>query len=297
MSAMKMSRGEKLFAVINLTLMAVFLLMIVLPVGFVLKQSLDIGARGELTLSLIPREFSLLYYRMILTDPGIFRPVLNSTYLTIVGTLVAMVVNAMGAYTLSKRSLPGNRIMIYIILITMMFSGGLVPLYLVVVRLGLYNRLNTLILLGMVNGWHMILIRNFYWSIPASLSESALIDGAGDMAIFTRIIIPLSKPVLAAVALFTGVGYWNTFFHAVIFMGDPLKYTLPVKLRELIAITTTLTEGQMEMALGAGALRDQVSAEGVAAAIIIVSMIPIIVVYPYLQRHFVKGIMVGSIKG
>jgi putative aldouronate transport system permease protein len=297
MSAIKMSRGEKIFAVFNLLMMAVFLLMIIFPVGFVLKQSLDIGARGELNLSLIPREFSLLYYQMILTDPGIFRPFLNSIYLTVVGTIVAMVINSMGAYTLSKRDLPGNRIMIYIILITMMFSGGLVPLYLVVVRLGLYNRLNTLILIAMVNGWYMILIRNFYWSIPASLSESALMDGAGDFVIFTRIIIPLSKPVLAAIALFTGVGYWNTFFHAVIFMSDPLKYTLPVKLRELISITTTLTEGQLEMALGAGAMRDQVSAEGVAAAIIIVSMIPIILVYPYLQRHFVKGIMVGSIKG
>ncbi len=292
-----MSRGEKIFAVFNLLMMAVFLLMIIFPVGFVLKQSLDIGARGELNLSLIPREFSLLYYQMILTDPGIFRPFLNSIYLTVVGTIVAMVINSMGAYTLSKRDLPGNRIMIYIILITMMFSGGLVPLYLVVVRLGLYNRLNTLILIAIVNGWYMILIRNFYWSIPASLSESALMDGAGDFVIFTRIIIPLSKPVLAAIALFTGVGYWNTFFHAVIFMSDPLKYTLPVKLRELISITTTLTEGQLEMALGAGAMRDQVSAEGVAAAIIIVSMIPIILVYPYLQRHFVKGIMVGSIKG
>lgn len=297
MSAIKMSRGEKIFAVFNLLMMAVFLLMIIFPVGFVLKQSLDIGARGELNLSLIPREFSLLYYQMILTDPGIFRPFLNSIYLTVVGTIVAMVINSMGAYTLSKRDLPGNRIMIYIILITMMFSGGLVPLYLVVVRLGLYNRLNTLILIAIVNGWYMILIRNFYWSIPASLSESALMDGAGDFVIFTRIIIPLSKPVLAAIALFTGVGYWNTFFHAVIFMSDPLKYTLPVKLRELISITTTLTEGQLEMALGAGAMRDQVSAEGVAAAIIIVSMIPIILVYPYLQRHFVKGIMVGSIKG
>lgn len=296
-SAIKVSRGEKIFNVVNLTLLAIFVLMIVFPVGFVLKKSFDIGARGDLNLSLIPREFSLLYYRMILSDPGIFRPFLNSIYITAVGTAVAMVVNSMGAYTLSKRDLPGNRLMIYFILITMMFSGGLVPLYLVIVNLGLYNRLNTLILLAMVNGWHMILIRNFYWSIPASLPESALMDGAGDFTIFTRIIIPLSKPVLAAIALFTGVGFWNTFFHAVIFMGDPLKYTLPVKLRELISVTSSLTEGQLEMAMGGADLRNQITVEGVSSAIIIVSMIPVIIVYPYLQKHFVKGIMVGSIKG
>jgi putative aldouronate transport system permease protein len=297
MSAIKMTRGERVFNAVNLTALFVFVLMILLPVGFVLKKSLDIGARGELNLSLIPKEFSLLYYKMLLADPGIFRPFLNSIYLTVVGTLVAMVVNTMGAYTLSKRDLPGNRLMIYMIVVTMMFSGGLVPLYLVVVNLGLYNRLNTLIFIAMVNGWYMILIRNFYWSIPASLSESALMDGAGDFVIFSRIIIPLSKPVLAAIALFTGVGFWNTFFHAVIFMSDPFKYTLPVKLRELISITTSLTEGQLEMALGAGDPRSQINVEGVSSAIIIVSMVPVIIVYPYLQKHFVKGIMVGSIKG
>ena len=296
---MKMSTGEKIFNVFNLIFLLLLVLAVILPVLFVLKKSLDIGARGELNLSLIPRQFSLIYYNMILNDPGIFRPVLNSMYITVVGTIASLIVNAMGAFTLSRRDLPGNRILIYFILVTMMFSGGLVPLYLVVINIGLYNRLNTLILLGLVNGWHMILIRNFYWSIPASLSESAKMDGASDFLVFRRIIIPLSMPVLAAIALFTGVGFWNTFFNAVIFMSDPMKYTLPVKLREMIAVTSSLTEGQLEMAMGSasGDMRSQITTEGVSSAIIIVSMIPIIIVYPYLQKHFVKGIMVGSIKG
>lgn len=294
---MRVTRGERVFNVINLVSLALYTVAILLPVGFVLKKSLDVGPPGDLNLSLIPRKFSLLYYRMILADRGVWRPFLNSAIVTVCGTAVSMVLNAMGAYTLSKRELPGNRLFIYMIVITMMFSGGLVPLYLVVVGLGLYNRLITLIVLGSVNGWYMILIRNFYWSIPASLPESAKIDGAGDLTVFSRIIIPLSTPVLAAIALFTGVGFWNTFYNAVIFMGDPMKYTFPVKLREMISIQQALSEGQMELALAGAGARNTVNVEGLSSAIIIVSMLPIVVLYPYLQKYFVKGIMVGSIKG
>jgi len=293
----KMSRGEKIFNVFNLFLLLLLTLMILIPVGFVAKKSLDIGARGELNLSLIPRQFSVLYYRMILTDRGVWRPFLNSVIITVFGTMLAMLLNSMGAYTLSKRELPGSKFFVYLIVVTMMFSGGLVPLYLVVVKLGLYNRLINLIILGSVNGWYMILIRNFYWSIPSSLPESARMDGAGEFVVFSRIIIPLSTPVMAAIALFTGVGYWNTFFHAVIFMGDPMKYTFPVKLREMISVQQALTEGQLEMALAGTGSMQNINVEGLSSAIIIVSMIPIIVAYPYLQKYFVKGIMVGSIKG
>ncbi|MFP4384727.1 MAG: carbohydrate ABC transporter permease [Spirochaetia bacterium] len=232
----------------------------------------------------------------MVSDKGIYRPFLNSIYITTVGTLVALTFNAMGAYTLSKRDLPGNRIFIYMIVITMMFSGGLVPLYLVVKAVGLIDKINGLILMSFVNGWNMILIRNYYWSIPSSLPESARMDGANEFIIFSRIIIPLSKPVLAAIALFTGVGYWNMFFHAVIFINSPEKYTFPVKLNEMIVVKREMVH-QFEQMAGGAMDTQNLNIEGVSSAIIILSMIPVIIVYPYLQKYFARGILIGSIKG
>ncbi len=267
------------------------------PLLVVLRQSLDVGAPTGTTVQLWPREPSLFYFRLVVSDAGIYRPFLNSAYITVVGTFVAVVLQAMGAYTLSRRSLPGSRVFLYMILGTMLFDGGLVPLYLVVKSLGLINRLNTLILVSLASGWNMILIRNYYWSLPESLAESARLDGADEGVIFWRIVFPLSLPVIAAIALFTGVGFWNTFFNAVIFINDPAQYTFPVKLNEMISVQQDMSHRFEMMAGSSDVMLQNLNAEGVASAIIIVSMIPVIVAYPYLQRHFVRGILVGSIKG
>ncbi len=292
-----MTRAEKIFNVANVSLFVLVSAAILLPVGYVLKKSLDAAGLGDIGLSLIPRELSLIYYRVVLRDQGIYRPFLNSIYLTVVGTAASMLFNAMGAYTLSRRNLPGRRLFIYLIVVSMMFSGGLMPLYLVVRALKLTNSLNGLIIITLINGWNMILIRNYYYSLPASLAESAMLDGAGEFTVFRRIVIPLSMPVIAAIALFTGVGYWNLFFYAVIFITKPEYYTFQVKLNEIISVQQMM-ESQFDQILGStDASRKNLNAEGVSSAIIIISMIPIIVVYPYLQRHFTAGIMVGSLKG
>lgn len=291
------TRGEKIFGVINTVFFLFVSLVVLLPVGFVLKKSLDVGGLGELNLSLIPREFSLFYYRVLVMDKGIYRPFLNSILVTVIGTFVATGLNAMGAYTLAKRDLPGNRFLTYMVIGTMIFSGGLVPLYLVVVNLGLIDRLATLILVSAVNGWYMILLKNYYQTIPRSLPESARMDGAGEFVIFWRIIFPLSAPILAAIALFSGVTFWNTFFHAVIFINDPMKYTFPVKLREMISVQEQMVT-RFELAMGPRDFdRKNLNVEGLSSAVIIVSMLPVVIVYPYLQRHFVKGILIGSLKG
>jgi putative aldouronate transport system permease protein len=297
---MKRSKGEKVFNVFNLIFFAIFTITMIVPVAFVLKKSLDVGGVDG-SISLIPREFSLLYYKMIIEDTSIYRPLLNSIYIVVVGTSLSVFVNAMGAYTLSKRDLPGVPVMVYyLIIIPMMFGGGLIPTYLLMKKLHLINKLAILFIPSLASGWSMILIRNYYWSIPESLIEAATIDGAKEFTIFTRIILPLAKPVLAAITLFTGVGYWNTFMAAIIYINDAKKYTFPVKLNELIAVQQANMQQQFEqmlMSSGADLALANLNAEGLSSAMIIVAMLPVILIYPYLQKHFASGLMVGSVKG
>ncbi len=294
---MRRTTGEKIFGAANTTFLVLFSLAVLLPVAFVLKKSLDVAGAGQLGLSLVPREISLLYYRIVLADQGIWRPFLNSVYLTLVGTAVSVLFTAMGAYTLSRRDLPGRRLFIYMIVVSMMFSGGLVPLYLVVRALRLINKINGLIVVTFINGWNMILIRNYYYTIPPSLSESARMDGAGELLVFRTIVLPLALPVIAAIALFTGVGYWNMFFQAVIFINSPQRYTFQVKLQEMISVQQNMETQFDQMAGVTAEMRRNLNAEGVSSAIIVVSMIPIVLVYPALQKHFAAGILVGSLKG
>ncbi len=297
-SMKRMTRGEKAFSVINVLILLVISVTILVPVLYILKRSFDVGAQGEINISLIPREFSLFYYKMVLTDISVWQPFLNSIILTVVGTIISLSLETMGAYTLSKRELPGNKFLVYMLVITMMFSGGLVPLYLVVKNLRLIDKFPwVLILPSAFKAWNIFLIRNYYYSIPVSLSESARMDGASEFRIFTAIIFPLSMPVIAAVGLFTGIDYWNTFYYAIIFINTPSKYTFAVKLREILAMQLEM-EAQFErMAYGQNLLLKNLNMEGLYSAIIILSIIPIICVYPLLQKHFNKGLMVGSLKG
>lgn len=293
----RLSRGERVFAAINTGFLVLFGITILFPVLYVLKTSLDAGAAGQLELSLLPREWSLFYYRMVLTDVSIFRPFLNSIILTILGTIVSLGLETMGAYPLSKKELPGNRLFIYMLVITMMFSGGLIPFYILVRTLKLIDKFPWVLILPFcISAWNLILIRNYYFSIPASLPESARMDGASEFRIFTSIVMPLSLPVVAAIGLFTGVGYWNTFFNAIIFINSPTKYTFAVKLREMLALQMTLlNESQRNLAIELEMNRS-INTESLYSAIIILSMVPIVIAYPWLQKHFVKGILVGSIK-
>lgn len=293
---MKLTKGEKVFNVVNITLFFIFTLTMMVPVLYVLKKSIDTGAQGEVTLSFIPKEFSLFYYKVVLSNKGIYRPFLNSAYITIVGTVVSIILEAIGAYTLSKRELPGNKLFVYMIVGTMMFSGGIIPLYLVVKGLGMIDTLASLIIPSCLSGWNMLLIRNYYWSIPESLSESAKIDGAHEFTIFARIIFPLSVPVMAAIGLFTAVAYWNTFFNAIMFINSPSKFTFPVKLQEMILLQQDM-QNQFQQLGGADVMLKNLNTEGVSSAMIVISLVPILIVYPYLQKYFVKGIMVGAVKG
>lgn len=294
---MKQTKGENIFNIINLLFLSLFVVVMVIPMIYIVKKSFDAGSMSDLTLSLIPREFSTIYYEIVFSNKGIYKPFINSIFITVIGTALAIFLQSMGAYTLSKRKLPGIKIFIYMMVIPMMFSGGLIPYYLLIKTLGMMDKYIALIIPACISGWNIFLIRNYYWSIPESLTESAKMDGANEFTVFRKIIFPLSMPVISAIALFTAVGYWNTFFDALMFMRTPTKYTFPVVLQEMILQKQDNSSELQRMAGGSEDLLKNLNTEGITSAIIVISIVPILFLYPYLQKHFTKGIMVGAIKG
>ena len=298
--AMKRTFGEKVFNYLNLIFLFLFSIVLLIPVIYILKQSVDVGIATS-NISLYPTEFSYVYYKMVLTDKGIYGPLMNTVIITAVGTLLAVSVNAAAAYPMSRADYKPNKFLVYyIVIVPMLFSGGLVPSFLLMRGLGLLNTLAVCILPAVASGWNIVLIRNFYKGIPESLTEAAKIDGAGEFYIFGHIILPLSKPVLAAIALFTGVGYWNSFTPSLMYNSDPTKYTFAVKLREMIAVQEDMSrqfEAMMQSMSMSASTGQTLSNEGLSAAMMIISIVPIIVVYPFLQKHFAAGLMAGSVKG
>lgn len=297
---MQRTLGEKIFNICNLLFFLLFSITLLIPVLYILRQSVDVGiVKGGV--SLWPSEASSAYYRMVLLDKGVYGPLMNSIYITVVGTTLGVAVNAAAAYPMSRHDYkPRTFLAYYMVIIPMLFSGGIVPSFLLMRGLGLLNTLAVCILPALASGWNIVLIRNYYQSIPESLIEAAKIDGAGEFFIFGHIILPLSKPVLAAIALFTGVGFWNTFTPSIMYNSDPTKYTFAVKLREMIVVQEDMSRQfeammqQMSMSASNGQILNN---DGLAAAMMIISIIPIILVYPFLQKHFASGLMVGSVKG
>ncbi len=260
----------------------------------------------QLVLSLSPREEalrsglhvftlnpSLSGYGRVLTTPNIIRAFGNSAIRVAGGTVVSVLLTALCAYPLSKHYFPLNRFFTALILFTMMFSGGIIPSYLLIKSLHLMNTRWALILPGAVSAWNLIIMRNFLKSLPVSLEESARIDGASEFMVWRRIVLPLSKPVLATVALWVAVGHWNAYFDALIYLTNQRKTVIQVTLRWI------LLEGQTDLVTGGGPElygQNAPTPDIVKAAIIMVSTLPIVIVYPFLQRYFVTGIMLGSVK-
>ena len=295
------SRGERLFAAANSIFLLIVSILMIVPFLAILKDSLDLGGQGDLTLTFIPKEFTLLYYRVVFNDPGVYRPFVNSIGVAVVGTALALVVNSMAAYSLSKRMLRGNKFFVYfLIIIPILFhGGGVIANYVWYKALGILNTYAVLILPVLVQGFWIIIIRQFYWSISYSLTESAEIDGAGEFTIFFRIIAPISKAVFAAYILFKGVSFWNTWITNILYVHDPRKALFPIKLRSMLFIGPDGEARLREMAemLGIDMMETLISMEGLTAAIIIVGALPIFVIYPYLQKYFASGVRVGAIKG
>ena len=226
-------------------------------------------------------------------DPYLFKAMRNTVILTVFGTAINMVATILAAYPLSRPQFPGKNLIMVMITITMFFGGGLIPFYLLVRALGLYNSMWALIIPGMVSSWNMIMMRTYFQGIPESLSESARIDGANDIQILFRIIIPVAVPIMAVMILFYAVGYWNAWFGASIYLKDRNKFPLQLVMRGIL-----IAGSQRDFDTGylTGANKTQIF-KGLKYATVVVSTLPILLVYPFLQKYFIKGIMIGSLKG
>lgn len=299
---MLISKAQKRFRIFNTIGLGLLTALFVFPVLFVVKTSFDVAPMG-FELSIWPQEPSTLFYRKIFRDSDLFRPFINSAFVTVVGTAGSTVLNCMSAYTLSKRDLPGvGGIVYFLVVIPMFISGGTVPTYILYKSLGLLDTITVLWLPSLINAMNCIIIRNYFWGIPKSLQEAARIDGAGEFTVFLRIIIPLSKSVIAATALFTGVGFWNLFMPAILYISDPSKKTYAVMIREILfAQSSSFNQAsfdQLLMQLGVtGVVSTYLNPDATAAAVTILSFLPILAVYPFLQKHFAAGMLKGSIKG
>ncbi len=241
---------------------------------------------------IIPSEIQIESYKYIFSSATLPRAFVNTVYITIVGTIIALFFNITLAYPLAKQRIMGRNVILSLITFTLVFGGGMIPTFLVVKGLGLIDSLWSLMLPGAISTWNLIIIKNFFQGIPAELEEAAKIDGAGDMRVLWQIVLPLSKPMLATFALFYAVGFWNSYTSALLYINDLDKWTLQIMLRQIIM----LANGSID-----GSEFDETVArppsESVQMAVIVFGTLPILCVYPFLQKHFTKGVMVGAIKG
>jgi putative aldouronate transport system permease protein len=238
---------------------------------------------------IVPKSFSLEAYRYNLQNPQVFRSFYISVIVTASGTVLSLLITAMTAFFLSKSFLPGRNMIFILFVLTMFLQGGLIPFYVLVTQLGLRNSLLALIMPYLLNVYFIILMKNYFQSLPHSLEESATIDGANDFLILFSIIIPVSKPIMATITLFYAVFYWNGWFPAMLFINQPSKYPLALYLRGIIAQAVSSIDTPT------AAIEVQIPAT-VRASVMMITILPIICVYPFLQKHFVKGIMLGAVK-
>jgi putative aldouronate transport system permease protein len=247
-------------------------------------------------LHLLPVDATLDNYKKVLESKYIWQGYKSTLIRTIFGTSLQLLVTAAGAYALSKKFFPHRSIWTFMIVFTMFFSGGLIPTYILVRDLGLMNSYGAMILPGLVSAFNLVIMRNYFMSLPEEIEESCMIDGAGRFRIFFQIVLPLSMPILATVALWLAVGHWNAWFDVLIYITDDKLFTLQVVLRRIII---TGTQQMLDLNISSEVLQTQIqsSPEGVKAAAIFVATLPILAAYPFIQRYFVKGIMIGSLKG
>lgn len=289
----KRTAGEISFDIANTVFMLVLIATTLYPFAYVLFASLSdaVELMRHRGIMFAPQGFSLEAYKTVLTNASIISGYQNTIYYVVVGSAFNLLMTSLGAYVLSRRNVMLKKPMMVMIMITMFFGGGLIPTYLLINDLGLYNTRAALIIPAAINTWNLIVMRTSFQAVPYSLEESARIDGANDFTILFRIILPLSLPVLAVMTLFYAVGHWNSYFSALIYLTDASKFPLQLVLREVL-----LTNNMEDLLTGVTSdARHQVS-QTIKYATIMVATVPILVLYPFLQKYFVKGVMIGSLK-
>ena len=287
---------EKVFHTLNYILLGFITLIILIPLINIVAQSLSspnevIGGR----VTLLPRGFTLFAYKGLLRSPSVVTGYLNTLFYMVAGTCVNIVMTILCAYPLSRPDFLGKRVLMFIFTFTMLFGGGMIPNYLLIRNLGLVDKRLVMILPGAMSVWNMILARTFFKnSIPNELFESAELDGASHFRMLLSLVIPLSGPILAVLALFYAVGHWNAYFDAMLYLKTPALFNIQLILRNALQNINAMLDGT-------GIITNQLEVMGVAEvskyAMIVITMIPVLIIYPFVQRFFIRGIMIGSVKG
>ena len=281
------ARVGKIALLIVLAVLMLFPFVYVIAVSF--SSYKDMVGGG---LILFPAHPTTEAYRAIFRGGIVTHALWVSTVLTLIGTAINMLMTVTMAYGLSRPGVPGSRLILAFVLLTLLFSAGLIPNYLLVKQLGLINSYGSLVLPGVISAFNLVILRQFFMSLPAELIESARLDGANDLWVLLRIILPLSKPVLAVVALFYGVVHWNDFFAATLYLNDAHKWPIQLVLRQYVLQGSTLAN-----AVTIDPNQPPPPTQTIQMAVVVIATVPILIVYPLLQRYFTRGVLTGAIKG
>lgn len=273
----------RLFNVINGILFILISIIMLIPIYKVLVDSFDLSSAYGMRLW--PKQFGLAGYASVLSNPTLYRPLLISVGTTLAGTFLGLALSTLGAYVLIQWDMPGRTFFANFLLFTMIFNGGMIPTYLVMKNLGLTNNLLGVVLLPAINIYNLVLMRNFFEGIPQSLFEAATLDGCTPMATFIKVVLPLSKAALASIGLMFAVAYWNDYTNYKLYITDSSLYNFQMKLRSI------MMGSDLPQANG-GATENTVK-----SAAIIIAILPFMILYPFLQKYFVKGVNVGAVKG
>ncbi|MFY0761743.1 carbohydrate ABC transporter permease [Metabacillus dongyingensis] len=290
------SSSDKVFNIVNYLLLAIVTLLVLYPLYFVLSASVSdplYVLRGEMWL--LPKDINFDAYKKVFMNEDILNGFWNTIKYTAVGTAINVVMTTMAAFPLSRKDFMGRNLIMGFLVFTMFFSGGLIPSYLLIKELGMLDTFWVMVIPNAVAIWNIIIMRTFFQTtIPIELQESAMIDGCSNIQILIKIVLPLSMPVIAVMVLFYAVGHWNSYFNALIYLQDRELFPLQLILREILIQSQT---DEMVKATSESFVKQQLSVEGLKYAVLVVSNIPMMLLYPFLQRYFVKGFMIGAIKG
>ena len=295
--SIRRSRDELIFDIVNVFLLVLFSLACLLPMLNVFSkafssESMVISGR----ILFWPREFQVESVWFMLNQVGFRTSFINTVYITVVGTLLNLIITVLAAYPLSRKRLKGRSYFLFVIVFTMLFSGGLIPTFILVQRLGLMNNLWALILPGLTSPFFIIVLRNYFEGIPVSLEESAKIDGASNARTLISVMLPLALPCLATLAVFYAVAHWNNYFGPLLYIHSRENFTLQLYLRQILDSTSSITASTLINATQMRALRNKAPLI-IQASAVFLTTVPILVVYPFLQRYFVRGMTLGAVKG
>jgi putative aldouronate transport system permease protein len=291
---MKSYKKDRAFDISLIAIVTVISLACIIPMLYILAVSLSSNtAVLSRKVYLWPVEFNLEAYRAVLTDRSMFNSMVFTIWLTALCAVCSMIITILAAYPLTKKKLKGRNLFLVMVIITMYFNGGMIPDFILVHDLGLYDTVWSLVLPSMLSAFNLIILKTFFSNLPESLEESAYLDGASHLVILFRIVLPLSTPVLATLTLFYAVGRWNGFQDALIYISRPEYYPLQLKLYALVYNNQMSEVAQVEGSAASNGL----PTENLKAAAVMFGTIPILLVYPWLQRYFISGIMIGAIKG